>query len=186
MKKVTFVTTNQLKFEMASQACSEHGIVLEQKTLEIDEIQSEDANDIAIDKAQKAFLQIEGPVLVSDDSWFFHGLNGFPGPYMHSMNRWLREEDFLNLTRPLQNKNVTLMQTVVYKDKTRQKLFSAEIKGHLIDEARGSSPSPNQQITVLDGDNGMTIGEIFERGKYTGRQASRVWLEFAQWYEQTS
>lgn len=75
-----FSTGNPEKFAIGSQTCRGYGIELSQNSLEIDEIQGEDAERIVRDKADKAYSLIGEPVIVSDDSWEIPGLGGFPGP----------------------------------------------------------------------------------------------------------
>lgn len=184
MKTVIFSTTNPLKLRIAQHTCRHYGINVQSKKLEIDEIQSEDFKKIAVDKAHKAYEQVKKPVVITDDSWSFNGLNGFPGPYMSSMNYWFNEEDFLRLTHDLTDRRVMLTSTLVYFDGSQEKVFTNEVNGTLIKEARGKSPSPNHAITVMDGDEG-TIAEVYEKGvDNSTRKAAKVWHDFAKWYKE--
>ena len=81
MKHIHFVTGNQNKFDTAQRILRESGTVLTQHELDIDEIQSEQAEEIALDKAQKAYYALQKPLFISADSWSIVGLRGFPGPY---------------------------------------------------------------------------------------------------------
>src|SRR5579859_1519227 len=106
MKEVIFSTGNATKYRLAAQTCEKNGIKLIQKHLYIDEIQGEEPKKIVLDKAAKAYATLKKPVVVSDDSWAFQGLKGFPGPYMSSINHWFAPEDFLRLTLPLADRSV--------------------------------------------------------------------------------
>ena len=95
MNKIFFVTGNAEKMLIAQTVCSSSGINVEQVIIEIDEIQGEDPMIIVQDKARRAYEGLAKPIVVSDDSWDIPALNGFPGPYMKSMNKWFKSEDFL-------------------------------------------------------------------------------------------
>ncbi len=183
MKEVIFSTGNAIKYMTASQACEKYGIKLIQQQVEIDEIQAEDAEKIAMDKATKAYALIKKPVVVSDDSWAFLGLMGFPGPYMSSINHWFTPEDFLRLTASLTDRSVILTQYIVYQNKDVQKVFTAQSKGELLKEIRGTSVHPNHTIITMSGDNGSSIAEVYKSGADTSnRIVAKLWNEFAQWY----
>lgn len=183
MKEVIFSTGNATKFVTASQACAKCGVRLVQQNLEIDEIQGEDAEKIAIDKATKAYALIKKPVVVSDNSWAFLGLKGFPGPYMSSINHWFTPEDFLHLTLPLTDRAVTLTQYIIYQNKDVRKVFTAQCKGKLLKEIRGISVHPNHTIITMSGDDGLSIAEVYNSsGDNSSRSIAELWKEFARWY----
>jgi non-canonical purine NTP pyrophosphatase (RdgB/HAM1 family) len=183
MERVLFSTGNASKFKHATRVCAEYGITVIQKTIGIDEIQGEDPPRVAKDKAHKAFAGVKKPVVVSDDSWAFLGLGGFPGVYMHSMNEWLKPEDFLRLTVPLKNRQVLLTQYLVYQDDSRQKIFKRQKKGVLLKEIRGTSVHASHTIIALDGEYGLSIAE-FDASNHniSERQASLIWHDFGKWY----
>src|SRR5450830_475374 len=97
MKTVYFATSNQEKMLIAQTVCESAGINVVQAPLDIHEIQGEDPKLIVKEKARSAFKQLGKPVIVSDDSWDIPALNGFPGPYMKSVNHWFESQDFLRL-----------------------------------------------------------------------------------------
>lgn len=182
MKSVTFLTSNSDKYLSAQQVFVARDIELIQDKTDIIEIQSEDAELVARAKARCAYEALKKPVIVSDDSWSFHGLNGFPGVYMHSMNKWLKDEDFLNLTLPLADRRVTLTQYVVFDDGEIQQVFKSETHGTLLKEIRGRGEYPSHGLVALDDDGGLSISEVFATNKdRSGRQASKIWHAAADW-----
>lgn len=182
MKNLVFVTGNTEKFETAKHACSKHGIELVQNKIEIDEIQAEDPKKVALDKASKAFKNIGRPVIITDDSWWFSGLHGFPGVYMHSMNTWLSPADFLRLTLPLKDRKVTLTQYLVYDEGDQQQIFTQQTRGELLKEIKGSSSHSSHTIITLEGDGGMSIAEAYEKtADKSSRQSAQIWHDFANW-----
>lgn len=183
MTSLTFSTGNSGKFATALQVCDQFGIKIVQLDADIDEIQSEDPQKVALDKAQKAYEKIKSPVIISDDSWSYPGLGGFPGVYMHSMNEWLSAEDFLRLILPLEDRRAIYTQYLVYQDNDTQKIFSTVHTGTLIKEIRGTTKHPSHAITAMDGEGGLTIAEVHNAGhRRADRDVADIWHEFAGWF----
>lgn len=182
MRELTFVTGNENKFHTAEHILKESGIKLLQAAFDIDEIQGEDAQKIALDKAHKAFDIVKKPLLISDDSWSVHGLNGWPGPYMKSMNHWLSADDFLRLTSTLKDRRITLHQIAVYQDEQGQKLFMNDIEGRLLDHAATEFPMiPWSQIITLTKD-GRSLAEVRNTSpEQLATENSNVWHQVAVW-----
>lgn len=186
MKKLVFCSGNVEKFSNARLVCEQYGIELEQAKLSIDEIQSEDGDKIIADKLDKAYAILKKPVIVSDDSWEISGLNGFPGPYMKSINHWFTPEDFLRLTLPLENRCVYLVQRLGFKNGNVSKIFTRKTKGTILKEIRGKYGVTSHKLISMDGDNGLTIAEIYEKGlDKAEREISENWHEFIDWYSKT-
>lgn len=115
MNQLLFVTSNELKFIHAQHMLEQFGITLTRQHFDLQELQSESGEEIARHKAEQAYAEFKQPLVVNDDSWSIPGLNGFPGPYMKSINHWLTNEDFLNLTRPLKDRRIILQQQLAGK-----------------------------------------------------------------------
>ncbi len=191
MKTINFATTNKEKLQIAQIVCSEADISIVPITLEIDEIQGEDPEIIVRDKALRAYEKFGKPIVVSDDTWNFEALKGFPGAYMKSVNHWFTPQDFLRLMEGVENRNVTLHQYLAYTDGKMMKIFKNDLHGKIIHEVRGKdSKSPNATVIELDSDNGNTIAEVFEQGReaVVARYKNRpdVWHELAEWYSKIS
>jgi len=183
MKEVIFSTGNDGKFLTAKHVCGHFGIKLSQESADIAEIQEENPEKVATDKASKAFTLLQRPVVITDDSWAFKGLKGFPGVYMHSINVWFTPEDFLRLTLPLPDRAVVLTQYLVYCDGVTQKVFTKQTEGELLKEIRGASKHPSHTVITLSGDNGLSIAEAYDQttDKST-RKSAQIWKEFAEWF----
>lgn len=187
MKTIYFATTNKEKLQIAQTICDEVGATVESVDLDIDEIQGEDSELIVRDKARRAYELFGKPVVVSDDSWDFKALKGFPGAYMKSMNYWFTPEDFLRLMDGIEERQVVLHQYLAYTDGTITETFKNDLAGQIIHEPRGKNEkSPNMTVIVLDADNGKTIAEVFAQGpeavaaRY--KNTPDAWHVFAKWY----
>ena len=191
MHSVNFATTNKEKLLIAQTVCSKFEITVEQASADIDEIQGEDPVPIVKDKARRAYELLAKPIVVSDDSWDIPALNGFPGPYMKSINSWFKSDDFLRLMEGIEDRTIILHQMLAYYDGDTMKVFKNDIKGKVIDKPRGKNEkSPNMTVTELDNDNGKTIAEVFEQGEKAVAERyltlPDAWHLFAEWYKSFS
>lgn len=182
MNQLLFVTSNELKFIHAQHMLEQFGITLTRQHFDLQELQSESGEEIARHKAEQAYAEFKQPLVVNDDSWSIPGLNGFPGPYMKSINHWLTNEDFLNLTRPLKDRRIILQQHTVYQDEHGQQYFYKEVEGLLLTEARGTSNNPNETICSFDGGK-HSISELKDAGKpAVDRSVQTSWHLFGEWF----
>ena len=183
MKHLIFSTGNSQKLGIGQSVCVDYAITLQQNELAIDEIQSEDTAYVARRKAEAAYALLKQPVIISDDAWSIHGLNGFPGTYAKSVNTWFSTDDYIRLTRDLTDRRISLFQTLVYQDHDVQQLFIRESLGVLLPEPRGERGAPIQKIASFEPDGVTSISEkMADKTHYSGEQTLLVWHDFAQWY----
>jgi non-canonical purine NTP pyrophosphatase (RdgB/HAM1 family) len=186
MQEIIFATGNEQKFTTALHACGQYDIKLIQQDVDTPEIQSEDPEAVAIDKARKAYQIVQKPVVITDDSWHFSGLKGFPGVYMHSINHWFTPEDFLRLVMPLKDRAVTMTQYLVYCDGSDTKVICQKTHGTLLKEIRGTSPHPSHTVIALETDNGLSIAEAYaQAADKSSRATAKIWKDFAEWLTTT-
>ena len=123
--------------------------------------------------------------MVNDDSWAFSGLGGFPGPYMKSILHWFTPEDFLNLTRSLTDRRVTVTQWIAYQDDTIQKVIKVEHTGEILRAARGNYGNSAQKVITMAADNSLSISESYDNGLDSAvREVADGWREFVTWYKE--
>lgn len=180
MARFTFVTSNDHKILTAKTVCEPLGIPFRHKHMDFVEIQA-DGEAIALDKVRQAYDKFREPVVITDDSWLIHGLNGFPGPYMKYMNQWFGPDDFVRLTRDLDDRRMTMRQIIAYKDAGDEKLFVADIDGVLLKEPRGRSVIPHFAVVSFDGGKRSVAEE--EDGGTLSAVATRpnAWYELCEW-----
>ncbi len=174
-----FVTGNKHKISSAQLYLSRFNIAFEAKHLPITEIQSTSIEEIAQHKAREAFAQLKQPLIIKDDGWLITALNGFPGPYMRYINEWFTTDDFLNLLKHKNNKEVIFHEVVCYIDKNQTKTFSNKIVGKFLTKPQGSA-APFMEISTFRKDN-KTVAEANTEGIPEFDQRT-IWNEFAKWY----
>lgn len=189
MKQLLFATSNNEKFAIAKHLCEQAGIQLGQLSEESDEIQSENPEDIIRDKAARKFtLAGNRPIIVSDDSWEIPALNGFPGPYMKSVDHWFSPEQVIDLMSHVADRRIYLHQYLAYQDDISFKIFSSKVSGQVLTQPKGTYGKTGQKVITLDSDNGLSISEIYDQdpiaaGKRHSKSES-AWHYFISWYKE--
>jgi len=181
-KPLAFVTGNKGKYVEMCHACQPLGIEIEQIELPVHEIQSHDPGAIAMYKAKEAYRLAGRPVVVNDAFWNILALRGFPGAYMRYIDEWFKPEDMLRLMDGKADRTITCIETLVYYDGKRSKVFTQTFSGQILTEARGTGKTL-QQLVIIDGDD-RTIAEIHAvtNSKYNGAFTNHLWGDFAKWY----
>ena len=81
LSELFFASSNEHKFQEAERILANLGMQINLFKTTLEEIQSNNLNDIAEKKAINAYDLIQKPVIIEDDGLFINTLNGFPGPY---------------------------------------------------------------------------------------------------------
>jgi XTP/dITP diphosphohydrolase len=179
---LAFVTGNARKFRDMTHALEPLGIEVEQLKLDVDEIQSDNAEKVALAKAKNAYRQAGRPVVVNDSYWTIPALKGFPGAYMSHVAKWLTAEDFLRLMEGKSDRSICCTETLVYFDGKRSKVFSHDYWGRFIDEPRGETAHDIDRVIVLNGQE-MTVAENERANNHSSiAPEDSIWHEFAKWY----
>src|SRR3989344_556765 len=113
-KEIIFVTGNKYKFRVAQKSLMGSGFKLVQKKLETPEIQSDLVEEVSAFSAKWAANILKKPVVVSDGGCYIEALNGFPGPFIKYINKWLSAGDLLNLMKGKKNRRVFWRDCLAY------------------------------------------------------------------------
>ena len=175
-----YITGNKHKFETAKVFLQSKGIKISQRELEIAEIQSDSIEEVAEDKAKKAFEIIKEPLFVSDSGWDIPALKGFPGPYMKYINQWFEPEDFINLLKNYQNREIILKQALVYVDEGQTKIFTHNSRGIILSEVMGKSGVPSDRVISLS-KNGLSIADEKDKKGFSIEGEEKLWNDFSSW-----
>ena len=185
MSSVLYATSNPTKFRTANSVCSKEDVHLKQITIDIPEVQSNNPEEVARDKAHRAFEVIQQPLIISDDSWFIFGLNSFPGPLMKYIDETLTSKDWLRLTKDLEDRRVVVRQVIVFQDSPEhQQLFYTDVEGILLKEIRGNHNYSMMSLVSFD-DGATSVAESLakERSALAATDKRTSWHDFCQWYK---
>lgn len=174
-----YITGNQHKIDTANDHLQPFDVSVEGMKIEgIIEPQENDIVEVSVSKAKQAFEQMKRPLIVSDASWMFSALKGFPGPYMHDVNNWFEPSDFLNLMKGKENREIVLRECVTYIDENQIKTFVCDDKGVVLNESHGEGSSLDQIVSFKE--DMKSIAQCENEGILRIPQ-NKLWDEVGEW-----
>lgn len=136
MQDLIFVTGNPFKFEIAKKSLDALGIEITQEKLETPEIQSTDVREVASYSARWAADKLGKPVVVADAGYYISALNGFPGPFVKYINKWLTAADILKLMQGKSDRSAEITICLAYCQPDSQPVaFIVNVPGTIAETA---------------------------------------------------
>lgn len=174
-----FITGNKNKFREIQDVLE--GIVLEQVTLDLDEIQDMDEKKIIEHKAKQALKTIEPPFIVEDTSFYFECFDyKFPGPFIKFFETYYKAKGLYELAKQFGKLKAKGKTIIAYIKKDGEILyFEGHHEGDLV-EPRGDKDFGYGTVFQPNGQT-KTFGEMErpEKYNYSARgEASRKLKEF--------
>jgi len=180
-RKLSFVTSNENKFNEASKILSNYGMNLYIAKLELPEIQSDDPAMIASKKARDAYNSLRSDVIVEDDGLFIHALKGFPGAYSAFVYRTIGNDGILKLMVDVIDRKATFKSIIAYCDSNLAPfVFVGKVDGMITEAQRGRSWGYDPIFIPKDSD-GLTYAELGSRKNEISHRKSAL-EQFAKWY----
>lgn len=134
MKQLTFITGNA---EKAAQLGRHLSFEVEHKKLDIPEIQSLDLEEVAVDKAKRAYEMLQAPVLVEDTALTFTALGSLPGPLIKWFLTSLGNEGLAKSLDGYDDRSARAEVCFVLHDESGPHLFKGRVDGSISDEPQG-------------------------------------------------
>lgn len=163
MNQLYFVTGNSGK---ASEAQSILGFPVHITSVDIDEIQSLQLENIVQKKAEKAFEKIGKPLFVDDVGLWVEVWNGFPGPFIKYLLAAGKNELLLQMLKNETNRRVVAKAAIGYHDGNTTHIFIGEVSGSLSTELRGAGGWGFDPVFIPEGTN-QTFAEMGPEKKNT-------------------
>jgi len=183
-KTIYLATTNDRKVNEAKAAAAliDEEIIIKPVNIETRELQSDSAEEVALEKAKQAYSQIGKPVVVTDTFWSIPALHGFPGAYMKNISAWFSTDDWLALLSQHQDKTIFFSENIGYFDGEEFQFVSKSFEGRIV-EPRGESDVSIENVAEFEG---KTIAEAREKGDTSHDPKDYVWYEFLKWLVRTN
>lgn len=181
MISLVYATTNKFKLAMANMALADLDInllPLPSDTPEVDEIQADAQELIAVDKARKYFALLKQPLVVMDSGLFIEALNGFPGPYTKFALDTIGVSGLSALASNVDNKTAYTQRTIVYIDDSSIKTVIHKAEGKIISTSRGNEGRDYDFIFEMNASK-KTLAELDASAK--AEIASAAWRELGSW-----
>ncbi|MFA4960788.1 MAG: non-canonical purine NTP pyrophosphatase [Candidatus Pacearchaeota archaeon] len=137
--EIYFATNNSRKVASLQRDLEKHNVSIIQCPLDLIEPRSSDVKEIASAKIQQAYKIIQNPTVVVDAGFYIDCLNGFPGAFVNFALETIGLEGILNLVKE-KPRNCEFRECLAYMDTKLSGpiFFSANVKGMLFDEPRGT------------------------------------------------
>lgn len=153
MKKITMVTGNIGKWEIAKKIFEKYDIELKQAKQETPEIQSYDVEDVSKFSALYSAKELGCSVIKSDVGYYINSLNGFPGVFVKYINGMLKSEHILNMLKDGDDRTIFLKECLTFATPTGKfKQFVNIEKAKIAKEACGEG-STFDKIIIFEGDD---------------------------------
>ncbi|MGY5150493.1 MAG: RdgB/HAM1 family non-canonical purine NTP pyrophosphatase [Candidatus Nitrosopumilus sp. bin_68KS] len=171
-----FVSSNDHKYSEAKSILETFGIKLGFLKSELEELQSNSLDDIALRKAKDAFSKFKKPVIIEDDGLFINSLSGFPGPYSSYVFKTIGNDGILNLLK--NNRKAKFVSIITYCDKTNLQSFNAKLDGTISKSIKGKGWGYDP--IFIPKNSQKTFAEINEKNKLSHRY--KALKKFSNWY----
>jgi len=173
--KLLLITGNKYKLAAARKGLERTGIEIEALKMETPELQSLNSKEIADYSAKFAAEKLQKPVIVTDASWQFEGLNGFPGPFAKFMNNWFSMKDYQRLLKGVKNREAKIIEVVSYcKPGEQPKSFQGSCEGTLSLKPRGKRGFPLDRLFIPKGKS-KTSAQMKEK------EMTEFWVGMGHW-----
>ncbi|GAO51884.1 inosine triphosphate pyrophosphatase [Saitoella complicata NRRL Y-17804] len=138
LDSLIFVTGNKNKLAEVQAILGSAGVEIKSQAIDLVEIQGT-TQEISADKARRAALAVNGPVLVEDTCLCFNALNGLPGPYIKHFLTSLTTTHLPTLLAGFPDKSAYALCTFAFCSSPGGEvlLFEGRTEGRVV-EARGS------------------------------------------------
>lgn len=128
-KEIYFVTGNKDKLREAEQILKDYTVT--QITMELPELQGT-PKQVAEQKTQMAFKEVQKPIFVDDTALSCEALNGMPGVYIKDFLNAIKQEGIVKMLQPFNNNNATAICSIGYCDTQGTKVFIGKCKGTIV------------------------------------------------------
>lgn len=166
MKRIYFVTQNDYKFKKFQEAVDSLLFEFVQISELTPEIQAATNAEIALFSAKWAAEKFNKPVICEDVGLYINAFDGFPGPYLSQIEKWLKTDGFLKLTNDIVDKSAQWEYSVAFcMPKKNPVSFSTFSKGRISKKAQGKGGWYVDKIFIPDNDT-RTIAQLLDLGIY--------------------
>ncbi len=159
-----FVTENKGKFEMIERVLQQYGTELQQKTLELNEPDSDNLKEIALSKARQAFEKIRQPLIVEDTGFFLEAYKGFPGQHSKWAFHKIGFEGFFKLLSGKTRKAYFHTVICFIESEENHRFFEGKWHGKVTNKVskKAAQALPYSQVFIAEGEKVPAVEMPFD------------------------
>lgn len=182
---LTFVTSNQHKFEEVSEFARGRGIKVVHHKLRYTEVQADELEEIARLSVIEVSTMLDKSCFVEDAGLFVHTLKGFPGPYSNYVSRTLGNAGLLRLMRGEEDRRAEFRSAIGFCEPwKRPKIFTGKVVGILAEGEKGAGGFGFDPIFVPQEGDGRTFAEMSNAEKNRFSHRARAVDSFFNWFKE--
>lgn len=182
MKEIVFVTGKKHKLEIAESVFCLYDIKVKNIDINVDEVQSEDIEEVARKSAILAAKELGKSVIKTDVGFEIEALNGFPGAFGKYVFNWLGTDGILKLLEDKENRKGKAIEVLAYVTPDgKSKNFRTDTDFIIRKQPKGEGSVMDMLMQIDDQkDNygSLSLEEKLSRWK----ENSNYFHEFAKWY----
>jgi len=171
-----FVSSNNHKYSEAKKILDSFGINLGFLKSNLEEIQSNSLENIAMAKARDAFSKFKKPLIIEDDGLFIDSIKGFPGPYSSYIFKTIGNKGILNLLK--NNRKATFLSIITFCDKNSLESFDGKLNGNISKTKKGKGWGFDP--IFIPNNSKKTFAEINNKNELSHRY--KALKKFSKWY----
>lgn len=187
-RPLAFVTGNLAKYTYARERLAGYGVEIERVDLDLDEIQSPAAQDVAMHKARQAFGTLDRPLFVEDSGFAIEELNGWPGPMVKQLVDAVGAAGVSHLADLTTTRRCRFISALVYVDAAGHQVFDDDGGVGSIAHAPTPNPSPDSwsplwQVFIPRGTNVplAALSGVERERLFTQSGQRSVFAKLGQW-----
>ncbi len=179
-KTLLFITGNRMKANEARDILAKFGIGVEQRSLDIGEIQEKDAEPVAREKARHAFGIVRKQLIVEDTGLYINAMNRYPGTLIKHFFDSIGAQGIVDFLKG-KDRSAEAITVVAYCDSEGNvRTFRGSVSGRISEKVTKGYSFAWDTIFIPDGYE-KTYAEIGTEEK-NGISQRRIALEnFANW-----
>jgi len=187
-RQIQFVTTNKGKYESARTFFRNKKIGIEQISLSLPELRTDDIKKIAIQKALYAFNEIQEPIIVHDTGFYIDSLNGYPGFCVGYTLEKIGIEGLIKLLK--RPSKASFVSYLGYMDKSLStpRIFQDTYSGTILNRIDGDRAPffwSDLFLSFIPANNSKTLAKFTElefRKLEKSIESESCFYKFASWY----
>jgi len=157
MKHITFVSGNNDKVDQLRRMFDGE---IKQVKIDIREIQSLSAEEVATHKAQQAYAQLQTPVVIDDTSLVIHKLVSLPGPLIKWFLETIGNQGMLDMLQNGDDRSATATVCIAYCDEHGVQLFKESTLGTIATKERSGPLGVGWDPIFIPAGQDLTWGEM--------------------------
>jgi XTP/dITP diphosphohydrolase len=185
VKSIIFASSNRYKYREVKSLLSKFDTDVQFVEKNLNELQADSMEVIALNKSHHAFLEILKPLIVEDDGLFIDELNGFPGQYSAFVLKTIGNTGIIKLLRNTNRRSALFKSVIAFNNGNSSLTFSGVTRGTI---ARNATKGGWGYDPIFIPENSeMTYGILEIKGrKESWSHRATALKKFGEWFGHNS